>query len=931
MPDFSDEELDAIEPEIPEPTAMQSWLGRRSFIGRANETLDRPANLLRSALSSAAQSFSGDTRGAAETMKGGLKGVPGLVTGAVDLVGERVPFVNVPSLQDYVDEKIGFDPEADKTSGQQVLKDFGAIKKANNPLWSPQGAAGFAVEAVADPLHVGAISRPLMKPLKMLGTAAEKLVPAGFKRGPIEAASAAAERAASVIKKDALTEEALRRAEPSDLVTRELETINSKYGAPGNAREAQLRGGELKMGQNVGTGSLQITPDNERVFAEISQDPPRVHAVMQGINDLMVQMGKEPIDLTKVPTDQGVNRLKHLFDTSGLRPEKINDVLEAVTGARPIAEDAVTQARMRMFQHAHAVGLNKFSDDLIKERVATIAQVAPTNTHPTGKPDVDEFYTSPVNRAYVVRGLTYNGQPLIFGKIDDAVRAQQVYSYMRPDTVGKVSIQENILDVYDEFNRAYKYGVTQPFPQYAVMNRMTNRMNGRLAGDVPVLGSHYNIGSSIMGGGGYNQTFNVGKAGQLTGKQLVGLYQTHGAALPNINPALGKGLDPAGMPDIPVNQSHGAVRKAIDPYIKDIAEANGPNILSTTLKKGNAALQTVGKPMERVSAGMVGTMFNPTGMGPAALKGQVTNQMLEESDRFGIFIHGLMQGMDAGSALRKADIVLGNQSAAALTPLERAWAGRAMLFYNYTRNTIPIMAKAFTEKPGVFNIVLKADRQRKEQEPGYIQEGISIDLPGKGTTLSNIPNPIENVTKQFGADNPVALAAPLLKGAYENLSGDSTLTGRPLSPKAPNYMPASLTQNGETALPGLTELGMPSANQNQMLGNLPISRGLSLLNYAKKPETTLGDLGLNATTGMKVQRFEPESTSLYNEAEANRLILESYLKTGAIKKTKYGYTPVPAAFLKMNPEDVRKLRQAYGKYTAFMEKAGKVRKANTAK
>lgn len=920
MPTFSDEELDAIEPEIPEPTAMQSWLGRRSFIGRAGETLDRPANLLRSALSSAAQSFSGDTAGAAETMKGGLKGVPGLVTGAVDLVGERIPFVNVPSLQDYVDEKIGFDPEEDKTSGQQVLKDFGAIKKANNPLWSPQGAAGFAVEAIADPLHVGAISKPLMKPLKMMGSAAEKLVPSGFKRGPVEAASAAAERAASVIKKDALTEEALRRAEPSDLVTSELDSISAKYGAPGNAREAQLRGGELKMGQNVGTGSLQITPDNERVFAEISQDPPRVHAVMQGINDLMVQMGKEPIDLSKVPTDQGVNRLKHLFDTSGLRPEKINDVLQAVTGARPIAEDAVTQARMRMFQHAHAVGLNKFSDDLLKEQVATVAQVAPTNTHPTGKPDVDEFYTSPVNRAYVVRGLTYNGQPLIFGKIDDAVRAQQVYSYMRPDTVGKVSIQEGILDVYDEFNRAYKYGVTQPFPQYAVMNKMTNRMNAHLAGDVPVVGEHYNIANAVMGGGGYNQTFKVGNQ-QLTGKQLVDLYQTHGPALPNINPALGKGLDPAGMADIPVNQSQGALRKAVDPLIRPVVEADG------LMRKGNAALQTVGKPMEKLSAGMVGAMSSPTGLGPAALKGQVTNQMLEESDRFGIFIHGLMQGQDAASALRKADIVLGNQSAAALTPLERAWAGRAMLFYNYTRNTIPIMAKAFTEKPGVFNVVLKADRQRKEQEPGYIQEGISIDLPGKGTTLSNIPNPIENVTKQFGADNPMALAAPLFKGVYENISGDSTMTNRPLSPKAPNYMPASLTQNGETALPGLTELGMPPANQNQMLGNLPISRGLSLLNYAKKPETTLGDLGLNAATGMKVQRFEPESTGLYNEAEANRQVLESYLKTGAVKKTQYGYALQPAAFLKMKPEDTRELRQAYGKYMAFMKAAGKVRKA----
>lgn len=882
-----------LDEPVPEPTTMQSMLGRKSFIGRAGEALSRPTNFALSLFKALPKAISGNTRDTAELGKSGLSGLPGLATGAVDVVGERF---GAPSLQDYVDKKVGFDPEANRVTGQDVLKEFGAIKKASNPLLSPQGAAGFALEVLADPLHIPAVAKTVGKPLEIAGEAASKLIPKGFKRGPIEAASAAAERTKQVIQKEGLTEEALRRAlmdDPANVAAKsQLDEITGKYGAPGVQREKILRGGEQKMGQNVGTGSLQITPENENFFNQVSQNPEQLNKVIVSLNDTLKAAGKPVLDLS---ADGHVNRLKHALDASGLRPEKLNDIFEAVTGARPITEDAITQARMRMFQHAHAAGLNKFSEDIVKSGTGYTQAVAPTNLHPTGKPDVSAFYVDDATRRYVVNGLTHNGAPVVFPNVEDAVRAAQVFQDMRPDTVGKVTAGEKLLDVYDEVNKLYRYGVTQPFPQYAIMNKMTNRMNANLAGDVPVIGKHYDIANAIMGGKGVDQVYELGGK-QLKGADLIKMYETHGPALPNINPAIG-----------------------------DVARLEQPG------GRAMNALQTVGKPLERASAGYVGALSSPTGLGPAALKGKVTNQMLEESDRFGIFIHGLMQGMDPASAMRKADLVLGNQSASAMTPLERQWGNRAALFYNYTRNTIPIMAKAFVEKPGQFNAILKADRQRKEQEPSYLRDGISIDVPGPGSTLSNIPNPIENLTKQFGGDSPLSMLAPPLKVAVEKFTGQSTLTGRPLTPKAPNYLPTGLTQNGETALPGLTQMGMEPQNQNLLLNNLPISRALSLANYAKKPETTYSDLALNAASGMKVQRFDPESTNLYNEAEAHKTVLDSYLKTGAVKKTPYGYALNPAILMTLPPEQMREVAGAYGKYTKLSQAASKVRKANQAK
>lgn len=891
---LSPEELDAI--ETPEPTQLQSWLGRRSFLGRLGETLGRPTDLALTAIKSAPKLYSGQAKSAGEDILRSVKGLPGVVTGAIDVASERV---GAPSLQDYVDEKLGYDPD-ERTTGQDVLKEYGLTKRANQPLFSPAGAAGFAIEALGDPLHIGAVAKGVGTPLRKLGAAAERVLPKGLARTGVEEASAAAERVANVIKKEGLTEEALRRKRmdllqsggDTSLVDRELDALAQKYGAPGVSRESQLVKTEQRMGQNVGTGSLQITPENERFFQEMTHNPEQMNKFLTGINDALQTAGKKPLDLI---TDGHPNRLKHAIDQAGLRPEKVNDIIEAATGVRPIAEDAVTQARMRMFQHAHAQMLNSFGGELLNKKLAYVQKIAPEGIHPTGKPGVNAFYVDAATRRYTVDGLTYNGAPLVFPNVDEANRAAQVFQYMRPDTVGKITPAEKLLDIYDDINRLYRYGVTQPFPQYAIINKITNRMNANVAGDIPVIGKHYDVANAIMGGKGYDEVFDI--AGQkMTGKQLVDLYQRFGPDLPNINPALG--------------------------FVPELDHAKS-GVLGTAMR----GMQAVGKPLERASAGFVGTLTSPTGLGPAAMQGKVGNRMLEEGDRFGVFIHSLMNGMDPQSAVRKADIVLGNQSAAAMTPLEREWGNRGMLFYNYMRNTIPIMAKAFTEKPGTFNAVLKADRQRKEQEPGYLREGISVDLPGEGSILSNLPNPIENVTRQFGAANPASMTAPLIRGAYEYLSGDSTLTGRPLSPKAPYYMPESLTTAGKTTLPGLTQLGVRPETQNQILGNLPISRALSVLNYAKKPETTWSDLGLNLSTGMKVQRFDPKSTNLYNEAEAYEQTLRDYMSKGAVMETPYGLQLVPEALPSLSPQELQEVSKAYGMYSKLRKAASKVRKA----
>ena len=885
----------APEPEKPAPTMMEKWMGRGSFIGRLGETMDRPAGLARSVVG-------GNMKEAVNS----AKGLPGFLPGMVDLATERV---GAPSLQEKTDSVAGFDPSKVPT-GQDLLKRAGVTERADNPLLSLPGVAGFALESALDPLHIPKVKNLAMAPakaaLQLGGKAMDLPLLKDFKRGPIEAAAGKADRARQVVEKEGLLEEGLRRKQldataagkSEPLVERELGTIEDQFGKHGSARERNLKKTEWAMGQNVGTGKLQITPENEQFLKQFHHDADRTGAIMGAINDARTQSGKDPLNFTSF-NPQDVNKMKQIVDASELPVEKLNSIFEAVGGARPFTEDPVTQARMRMFQHANAVGLNSFGEEILNSKTAYKRPVAPDNLFPVGdKPGIKTFSEHLGGQRYVVDGLTHNGAPLIFPNADDAVRAQKAYERIAPNKLGNITTAEKVLNVIDDINKTYKYSVTQPFTKYHVVNKITNRMVANLAGDVPVVGKHYSIANDVMGGGGYDKVFDIG--GQpLTGQQLVSEFQAAGgSALPNINPALGK------VPEL-------------DRY------STGP------LDKVYQAAQTVGKPFERIGASVAGAGIvqkNPSTLG------KVTGSMVEESDRFGVYLYNRMKGMDAKSAVEAADGVLGNQSKAVLTPMERYPAG-AMLFYNYTRNTIPTMLKAFTEKPEVFNAVLRANRQPKEEQPSYLGEKVTIDDPrSKGSVISNIPNPIENITNQFGADNPLSMLSPIPKVALQAMTNRDFLTGKELSGKAPNYLPKSLTNESPT---GQTETnlvpGVSAQMENLALQNLPISRALSDLNYAMKPGTQASDVIANQLSGVKVQRFGDKSAPMYNKVDEARDTLDSYLGTGAVFKTPYGYQLKPEVLTKMPRHEAEAIQKAYRLYGALLPKAGAVRKAEQAK
>ena len=898
-PLLSDEELLELarspipKPKKPDPTTLEKWAGQGTFIGRLGETLDRPAGVARAAIG-----------GTVPEIKNSVKGLPGFFPGMIDLVSERAP-LSAPSLQEKTDKAIGYDP-AQAVSGQEILKRQGLISKSNNPLLSGPGVAGAALETVLDPLHIGAVKSATMAPLKGVAKLGAKVMDLpllkDLKRGPIEAAAGVADRTRQVVEKEALLEEGLRRkmldakaaGTADNLVMRELGDIESKYGKVGNAREAALRSAEHKMGQNVGTGKLQITPENEAFLKQFHHDPTRTGAIMDAINESRKQLGKDPLDFGSF-NPQDVNKMKQIVDKADLPVEKLNQIFEAVGGARPFTEDPVTQLRMRMFQHANAVGLNTFSGEMLNSKTAYTLKEAPQNLFPVGDhPGVKTFSEHLGGQRYVVDGLTHNGMPLVFPNVDDAVRAQAAWERIAPNKLGNVTLPEKVFSVIDDINKMTKYAVTQPFTKYHVVNKVTNRMVANLAGDVPVVGKHYSIANDVMGGGGYDKVFEIGGV-PMTGKQLVNEFQAAGGtALPNINPALGK------VPEM---------------------EHYATGLLDKTTQK----MQTVGKPFERVGAGIAGAGI--VQKNPSAL-GKVTGSMVEESDRFGVYLYNRMKGLDPKSSVAAADSVLGNQSKAILTPAER-YPANAMLFYNYTRNVVPNMIKAFMEKPEKFNLVLRANRQPKEEQPSYLQDNVTIDDPrGGGSVISNIPNPIENITNQFGAETPLAMLSPVYKTALQAMTGQDFLTGKPLSGKAPNYLPESLTNTSPT---GQTETnivpGVSPEMENLVLQNLPISRALSDLNYAKKPGTTKADVALNQLTGVKVQRFGEQSTPLYNKVNAAEDVLKKYVGTGAVFKTKFGYQANPEAIKKLPPQDAEAVNKALRLYGAILPKAGQVRKA----
>jgi hypothetical protein len=136
-----------VEPEPPKPSTLEQWVGKDSFIGTLGDTAGRIGSGALNLVSAAGNLAVGDTTDAYNRAKSAVQGLPGVVGGAVDLVGGRL---GAPSLREPIDELAGFD-ESDRMHGQKLMKEAGIISRDDNPLLSLPGALGLGVDIVGDP------------------------------------------------------------------------------------------------------------------------------------------------------------------------------------------------------------------------------------------------------------------------------------------------------------------------------------------------------------------------------------------------------------------------------------------------------------------------------------------------------------------------------------------------------------------------------------------------------------------------------------------------------------------------------------------------------------------------------------------------------------------------------------------------------------
>lgn len=277
--------------------------------------------------------------------------------------------------------------------------------------------------------------------------------------------------------------------------------------------------------------------------------------------------------------------------------------------------------------------------------------------------------------------------------------------------------------------------------------------------------------------------------------------------------------------------------------------------------------------------------------GPVAA-GDRIGTYTDSVSRMAGFINRLKSGADPAAAAKEINTMLVDYAPKNFTPTERALKA-LMPFYSFTSRQIPYLTKELLMNPaGRTSQLVRATARSQSNDqflPEHVAQTTAIPLGQKGdgtkSFLTGLGLMHEDPLGFLGGGVQGALTEglsrshPFIKGPIEWATGESLFQRGPMGGRDLGDMDPTvgrlLSNLGETV--GLREPGGgPVRYPGQMpveflLGNSPISRGLTTARSALDPRKSAMQKALNTLTGARVSDVSPASQDAVLRDAATKL------------------------------------------------------------
>lgn len=182
----------------------------------------------------------------------------------------------------------------------------------------------------------------------------------------------------------------------------------------------------------------------------------------------------------------------------------------------------------------------------------------------------------------------------------------------------------------------------------------------------------------------------------------------------------------------------------------------------------------------------------------------IGTNVVEDPDRFAVFLYGLDLGFSPQAAGAWADSVLYNYSSMNFSYLETQFLRRIFPFYGWMKNNTPNILSAMIEEPRTFQAMYRASYgsfDTQEQDRSLLSKVMTKNSPwfvlpirdrGGNYFIVNIPVPTQDIDRIFEGSGMLATMNPMLKAFIEYPTGYDLFYEGPIE-RTPGY---------KTRLPG---------------------------------------------------------------------------------------------------------------------------------
>jgi hypothetical protein len=268
---------------------------------------------------------------------------------------------------------------------------------------------------------------------------------------------------------------------------------------------------------------------------------------------------------------------------------------------------------------------------------------------------------------------------------------------------------------------------------------------------------------------------------------------------------------------------------------------------------------------------------------PALAAGRATGAASENTLRLGQYMDLLGKGYseaEAGRLVNKTHFDYG-----ALTPFEKKVMKRAVPFYTFMRNNLPLQAELAATNPGILENQLRPlmNRDPNAYIPEYLASGVAKPIgeetpEGRQQYLSQIGLPVEEAFERLKFANGMpdlkntifaylGTASPLIKGPLESLFNTQLFSGRKLSDlKTPAAVRGTLGEilNEDSPL-------IPAVSQ--VLANSPATRFITSLDKLTDKRKSWPQIAANMLTGARVSDVDVDAARAIETRKALEAIL----------------------------------------------------------